>query len=128
MAAYRVRKHETIDLGGLCFVVGHRTLGDDGGAAIEVYGEVEGMPVQVLRFDCFRKSPHYHLAPEGEDARRDLDPLSGDCLEWALEQIKSRMPQMLREAGFARLADSIDARALADGCDRIRGAILATTP
>lgn len=126
MASYRTRKQQTIELGGLRFVVLHRTFGDDGGASIEVFGDVEGLPVQVLRFDCFKGNPHYHLAPEGTDAKKDLDVAGPMSLHWALEQIRDHMPELLRDAGFDSLAERVDRGALASEWTRIRDAAMAT--
>ena len=45
-----------IEAGGLVFEVENRTLGQDGGPALQVFGDADGKQVQVLRFDCFRSA------------------------------------------------------------------------
>ena len=129
MASYQQGGQETVELGGLRFVVMHRTLGDDGGASIEVFGDVGDRSVQVLRFDCFKKGPHYHYAPAGDNSQRTLDQAEvGDGLDWAMEQIRSHIPEMLKTAGYDELAGSVDPQALAAGWTRVKDAVAATAP
>ena len=102
----------SVELGGLRFDVLRREIDDDGGTSIEVYGDVEGESTQVLRFDCFRKDPHYHMPP-GVPGQLKLDQAEvGDPVNWALSQTRDHLPEMLRKAGFAALAEEIDAEAL----------------
>ena len=117
--------HETVAIGGLRFVVMHRGSRDNsGGPTIEVYGSVGGSQVQVLRFDCFRKGPHFHYAPDNGGEQHMLDTAKvGNSLEWALEQVRSHMPEMLRTAGFDDLAESVDARALSKSWTRVKTAV-----
>ena len=55
---------EHLEVAGLEFLVESRDIGEDGGPTIRVYGMAQGERVQLLRFDCFRKAPHYHYDPE----------------------------------------------------------------
>jgi hypothetical protein len=74
----------------------------DGGAALE-----------LLRFDCFEEDPHYHYVSWREKSNEMLhiDPVAdGDPLAWALERIRTRLPQMLERAGAADVAARVDAR------------------
>jgi hypothetical protein len=50
---------ERFDAGGVVFDVEYRVFGGDRGPAVRVFGEVDGRNVQLLRFDCFEKDPHY---------------------------------------------------------------------
>lgn len=129
MDEYKADGKQTVKVGGLQFVVMHRAIGGDGGATIEVYGDVEGKSEQVLRFDCFRKMPHFHYAPMRNREQHELDPTKvGDPLEWSLGQIKGHLPEMLSTAGFADLAASVNKRALATGWARVKRAVAATAP
>ena len=122
------KEKETVEMGGLRFVVMNRNLGEDGGPTIEVYGDVDGKSTQVLRFDCFRKAPHYH-APPGERSQLELDPAEvGDGLEWSLAQIRDHLPEMLTMAGFMKLSGDVDRQAFADGWTRVKDAVAATSP
>ena len=120
---------ETVELGGLHFVVMHRSFGEDGGISIEVFGDVDGQRMQVLRFDCFRNEPHYHHAPMGKNIVTNLEASGIDgSVAWALGQIRDRTPDLLREAGYEHLAGVVDAQAVAGGVDRIQAAIAAAIP
>lgn len=129
MAVYKSGGHATVELGGLQFKVMHRTIGEDGGPTIEVIGDVEGKSTQVLRFDCFKKAPHYHYAPMGKNINTSLDPAKlGNGQEWAMTQIRDHIPEMLQTAGFDALARQVDARALRQGWTKVRDAVEGTAP
>ena len=129
MTVQKLGEEKNIELGGLRFVVTHRAFGEDGGPSIEVFGDVEGSQVQVLRFDCFRKAPHYHYDPKGKNVNKSLDPAEvGDVLDWSLEQIRAHIPEMLKTAGFDDLARTIDAQALTSGVEKVRDAVAAAAP
>ncbi len=86
-------KEETVKLGRLEFEVSHRNVSADGGPTIEVYGEASGKRAQVLRFDCFRRKPHYHLNPEEDGPQLDMDQAqAADPLAWSLLQIRENIP------------------------------------
>lgn len=106
-------EEQIFDVGGIQLRVDHRTFGDDGGPAVRVFGDVGGEQVQVLRFDCFRKEPHYHYDPSGKDDKRDLDKDSvPDPISWTLEQLRHNLPEMVRTAGYGNLAQRIDVGAV----------------
>jgi hypothetical protein len=94
--------------GPLRVVLELRSVGGDGGPSIQVFDDAGGGR-QVLRFDCFRKEPHYHYAPDGKDEIVALDAAAnGDPFEWALEPPRSRRagragpgpaPRRLRRGG-----------------------------
>lgn len=118
-----------VEVGGLRFEVNRREFHDDegtsldGGTTIGIFGEVEGEATQVLRFDCFRKDPHYHVpASEIEPRHLDADEI-GDPLEWAYAQTREHLPDLIRQAGYAKLAESVDAQALRTGWEELRQAV-----
>ncbi len=105
---------QIFDIGGVQLIVGHRTFGGDGGPAVRVIAEVEGQTVQLLRFDCFRKDPHYHFDPSGIDDKRDLDKETvPDPIGWTIEQLGGNLRAMIRTAGYGDIADSVDQDAVA---------------
>jgi len=88
---------------------------DDRGVSLHVVGEVDGVAREVLRFDCFVEDPHYHYVSWRAKANEvlHLDPVAdGDPLAWALERLRTRLPQMLARAGAPELAAAVDARAV----------------
>ncbi len=99
-----------------------RSVGGDGGPSIQLFDELEGGR-QVLRFDCFRKGPHYHYAPDGKDEIVSLDVTAqGDPFEWALERIRTRLGPMLERAGASRAARELEAGELAELASALRSA------
>ena len=84
---------------------------DDRGVALHVCGEQDGEWREFLRFDCFVEDPHYHYVSWRAKANEmiHLDPVAdGDPLAWALERIRTRLPQMLARAGAADIAARVD--------------------
>lgn len=75
----------------------------------------DGERLEHLRFDCFDEEPHYHYIDwknQSNDMVR-IDPIAdGDPLAWALDRIRSRLPQMLERAGAGGIVDRIDSSAL----------------
>ena len=114
-----VGEKRSLEVGGLRFVVCRRELDDTGGATFEVWGDVDGEDTQVLRFDCFRGAPHYHMPPSAP-GQIELDPEEvGDGLDWAIECARSRMPEMVEKAGFGELARALDSDALAGAAGKL---------
>jgi hypothetical protein len=97
---------------------------DDRGVSLHVFGVAantqdtqdtreRGEPVEHLRFDCFDEDPHYHYVSWKHKLNEMLhiDPIAdGDPLIWALERIRTRLPQMLERAGAAEIAALVDLR------------------
>jgi hypothetical protein len=109
--------------------VGYRRVGDDGterhyegrdaGVCIHVFGPPTGDHggdlVEYVRFDCFDDEPHYHYVYNAERAqdRVFLDAtLEGDPMAWALERLRTRMPDVLRKVGAPDLAERVDPAAM----------------
>ncbi len=128
MASYTKSEQKTVELVGLRFLVMHREFTGDGGPTIEVFADIGGQDTMVLKFDCFRKMPHFH-APGTDTHVLRLDPATvGDGQEWVLARIREHLPEMLATAGFSALAKTIDRQALAKGWTKVRDAIAATAP
>ena len=114
----------TIEAGGLRLVVEYRRFGGDRGPAIRVFGEVEGRPVQALRFDCFEDDPHYHYDPEGRNFQLHLNPETvSDPLAWSLGELGLNLRTMLRTAGYDQLAQQVDPAAVAEALPRVKTAL-----
>ena len=81
----------------------------DSGVSIHVCGTEDGH--EYLRFDCFDGDPHYHyVAPTGD--RNHVVPYDaaalGDVLAWAVDRCRTRLGEMLTNAGGARVAAQLD--------------------
>ena len=84
---------------------------NDRGVSVHVFAREEGDPQECLRFDCFNEDPHYHyISWKGRSNEMlHLDPhADGDSLAWALERIRTRLPQMLERAGARKTAAAVD--------------------
>lgn len=87
----------------------------DEGVSIHVRSSAGGH--EYLRFDVFDGEPHYHYIHPGDEPVNhivDYDVVSnGDMLTWALDRLKTRLPEMLAEAGGVDLVADLDPTALA---------------
>ncbi|HVH18282.1 MAG TPA: hypothetical protein VNF72_08285, partial [Myxococcota bacterium] len=85
---------------------------DDRGVSLHTCSPGDGATSQeFLRFDCFDEDPHYHyISWRGmSNEMIHLDPIAdGDPLAWALERIRTRLPQMLARAGAGDVAAHVD--------------------
>ena len=87
----------------------------DQGVCIQVAGNVGGKETELLRFDCFLVSPHYHYGPENENIRIQLDrTITGDTIGWTMRQLGSKLHDMLDRAGCHELAHQLDDKLVAD--------------
>jgi hypothetical protein len=83
---------------------------DDRGVSLHVFS-AGAAPQEFLRFDCFDEDPHYHYISWSAMSNEmlHLDPIAdGDPLAWALERIRTRLPQMLARAGAPDVAARVD--------------------
>lgn len=48
-----------------------------------------------------------------------------DPVRWTLEQLKTRLPSMVKQAGYEEISEKIDQRAIADQLTRLEPEILA---
>jgi len=94
---------------------------DDRGVSLHVCSADDG-GLEFLRFDCFDEDPHYHYISWRAKSNEmlHLDPIAdGDPLAWALERIRTRLPQMLARAGAADVAARLDPAALERALPRV---------
>ena len=89
---------------------------DDRGVSLHVFAsQNNGERLEHLRFDCFDDDPHYHYVNWQGQANDivHIDAVAdGDPLAWALDRIRTRLPQMLDRAGADDVAHRVDASAL----------------
>jgi hypothetical protein len=111
-----------IEAGGLVFEVENRTFGGDGEPALMVFGDADGKQVQVLRFDCFRNGPHYHYDPSGKNDVHQLEK-GADNVGWTIGQVRTRLPDMIRTAGYSTLANRVDMGAVLAAVAKVEQAL-----
>jgi hypothetical protein len=119
-----------IEQAGMRMNIAHRQGlgGSDEGLTFDITTagpEDEGK--RILRFDCFYKNPHYHVgASGGENAAHKMkDEGVEDPVRWTLEQLKTRFPAMVKQAGYEEIAERIDQQVIADRLTQLEPEILA---
>ena len=75
----------------------YRSFSVDEGLTIHVFGPVDGEEHEILRFDCFKNHPHYHLGFSYLDEPRETinDP---NPFNWTLGELAQRFPDYLARA------------------------------
>jgi hypothetical protein len=119
-----------IEQAGMRMTVAHRHgLGgsDDGLTCDITTAGPEDAGKRILRFDCFYKNPHYHVGASGGEqaAHKMKDEGVEDPVRWTLEQLKTRFPSMVKQAGYEEIAERIDQQAITDHLTRLEREIIA---
>src|SRR2546428_643587 len=109
MATTQPQPGMSIGVGGLCFNVRYSKTANDRGPSLRIYGDVDDKPVQLLRFDCFEKEPHFHYDPDGKNNRICLNKARvSDPIAWTIEYLQGNVASLVRIAGYGPLADSLN--------------------
>jgi hypothetical protein len=93
---------------------------DDGGLSIHVFGTDDGL--EYLRFDCFDDGPHYHYVHPREEFQvvHEIDRVAlGHPFPWAVGRLRTRLAEMLVEAGGEQLATHLDVAAVNSALDEV---------
>lgn len=115
----------SVKAGGVRIEIQYRRLGKDGGLSFEVYGDEGDRARQVLRFDCFRLRPHFHLIGSGRSKMQQIDQETApDPVKWTLTRLKKDLRSLILQAGRKKLAEEIDQSAVADALSRAEKKIL----
>src|SRR4030095_16178569 len=117
-----------IEEAGMRMTVAHRQGlgGSDEGLTFDITVGLEDEGKRILRFDCFYKNPHYHIGASSEQAVHNMkDEGVEDPVRWTLEQLKTRFPSMVKQAGYEEIAERIDQQAIADHLTRLEPEIIA---
>jgi hypothetical protein len=87
-----------------------RRVNADHGATLEVYGVVDGVDRELLKFDCFVQNPHWHRCyPDRADAIAQLAPATAtQALAFAIETLGTRLGRLLTEQGYGALSPAAD--------------------
>ncbi len=109
-----------IEAGAVTFALEYRAQMADQGVCIQVVGGVAGAERELLRFDCFDQSPHYHYAPLDKNERHNVDKTTaGNPVGWALRQLRARLPEMLEHAGYGEVANRLDRDLVSSKLDEV---------
>ena len=101
-----------INAGPIDFAMSYRAeIMNDQGLCLQVYSEVDSKDTEILRFDCFDQTPHYHYGPENLNIRFHMDKTTaGNPLGWSLGNIRNNLPAMVRRTGYEDLADNLESK------------------
>ena len=72
----------------------YRHVNLDEGPTVHVFGPVAGKQQEILRFDCFKKGPHYHLGISYLDEPVHVID-APDPLAWVLDELGQHLPDYL---------------------------------
>jgi hypothetical protein len=119
-----------IEQPGMRLTIAHRSGlgGNDEGLTFDVTtAGAEDAGKRILRFDCFYKNPHYHVGASGRESAAFKMKEEGidDPVRWTLEQLKTRFPAMVKQAGYDEIAGTIDEQSVADQLTRLEREIIA---
>ena len=118
----------TIEQAGMRMTVNHRQSGggDEGLTFDLTVAGAEDKGKSILRFDCFYKNPHYHVGSSGQHPVHNMKEEGvEDPVRWTLAQLKTRLPSMVREAGYEDIAERIDQQVIADQLTQFEPEIIA---
>src|SRR5262249_32861 len=116
-----------IEQAGMRMTIAHRhgLGGSDEGLTFDITA-AENETKRILRFDCFYKNPHYPVGGSGDhNVHKMKEEGIEDPVRWTLDQLKTRFPSMVKEAGYEEVADRIDQKSIKDQLTRLEPEILA---
>ena len=115
-----------ITAGPVTFIVqhelwdGHLQDHSDQGVAVLVTGEVNGKDATLLRFNCFDFEKSYIYGPEKENKLFRMDStVDGNPIGWTIKQLRTKLPEMLRQAGYTDIADIVDVELVAGALSQV---------
>jgi hypothetical protein len=129
MATAQPQQGMMIGVGELRFNVRYSKTANDRGPSLRIYGDVEGKPVQLLRFDCFDQSPHFHYDPEGKNNQLRMDKTKvTDPITWSMDYLRGNISTLIRVAGYGTFADQLDESALTAALPTVEKALRDSIP
>lgn len=112
-----------LEFGGLRFEVSFREVG----ATLRVDGKVDDRWTELLRFDDFVDSPHYHAPASGDSIPFDR-AADGEPLAWYVSQIRDHLPEWLEKSGFSGVLATIDLDEVSQNAGQITRAMEQVVP
>ena len=102
------------------FALTYRDVDIDRGLTIHVFGPVNGRREEILRFDCFEATPHYHLGWSYRDERFvEID--DSDPFQWAIDSLKSSFEDFVERANADLEVTEASLAEINEALERIRG-------
>jgi len=125
----QTKGRERFQAGGVGFIVQHELWDgnvqdhSDQGVAILVTGQVNGKETTLLRFNCFDLERSYIYGPEGVNKLYRMDPtVDGNPIAWSIKQIREKLPEMLRTAGYEEIANKVNKQEVAQVLGEVEAA------
>jgi hypothetical protein len=119
----------SIGVGGLRFNVRYSKTANDRGPSLRIYGDVDDKPVQLLRFDCFDQTPHFHYDPDGKNNQLRMDKTKvSDPISWSMDYMRGNIASLVRVAGYGALADQLDEGVLCAALPTVEKALRDSIP
>jgi len=122
-------RRTTFDAGAVSFVVQHELWDgnvddhSDQGVAILVTGQAGGEETELLRFNCFDLERSYVYGPETVNKLCRMDPtVDGNPIAWSIKQIREKLPEMLRTAGYEEIANKVNKQEVAQVLGEVEAA------
>ncbi|MBO0728135.1 MAG: hypothetical protein J2P57_02675 [Acidimicrobiaceae bacterium] len=112
-----------LQAGGLTFTVSFREVG----ATLRVLGPVGDREKELVRFDDFVDTPHYHVPADGPAIAFDV-AANGEPLEWIVGQLRDHLADLLTEGGYAEVIPRVDAAAVSAQAGAIRQMLVDCVP
>ena len=75
----------------------YRRFSGDEGLSIRVLGPVASDERELLRYDCFEKSPHFHTAVYDHNTISKIE--EEDSVAWSLTQLGDNFEELVAKAG-----------------------------
>ena len=91
----------TQEIGRFKVDISYRRMRGDQGLSIRVSGPVADATKELLRFDCFDNSPHYHVEVYGKNEITKIE--DGDATEWSLQTLTTQFESLIDSAGASPL-------------------------
>lgn len=112
---------------GMRIWVDHRKgVGGDEGLTFDITRAGDADGERILRFDCFSKTPHYHVGSAPKSPVHDMIAEGiKDPVRWTLAQLQTNLASLLVDAGHAELAEGIDQQAIARSLAQVENDIIA---
>lgn len=110
---FRVLNDAVVGAMGLAEIAasnGYPTL-DDNGVSIHVFARTAEGNFERLRFDCFRRDPHYHYLSVRQKWQHVIHidrNVTGDPAAWALQMLRTRLVPMLLRSDIPEAATLVD--------------------
>ncbi|MGH7774185.1 MAG: DUF7700 domain-containing protein [Candidatus Binatia bacterium] len=103
-----------VKAGGVRIEIEYRHRGSDAGLTFQVYDDKDEMASEVLRFDCFKKRPHFHYINSRSRKIERIDKKTApNPVLWALTRIKTDLQSLVWRAGHRNFSQQINQPAVA---------------